>query len=79
MVKPDTLLRWHPQWPRQRWTQRSMRARPGRPRMEAAIRTLVAQMATANPLWGAARIPRKLGKLGIEVYLAPFRRARADR
>jgi hypothetical protein len=47
--------------------------------MEAAIRTLVAQMATANPLWGAARIPRKLGKLGIEVYLAPFRRARADR
>jgi len=32
-----------------------------------AIRTLVEQMAAANPLWGAPRIHGELGKLGIEV------------
>jgi len=66
-VQPDTVLRWHRQWLRQRWTHLSGRACPGRPRLEAAIRTLVAQMATANPLWGAPRIHGELGKLGVEV------------
>src|SRR6266849_1898295 len=31
------------------------------------VRTLVDQMASANPLWGAPRIHGELGKLGIEV------------
>lgn len=43
------------------------RVRPGRPRTDAAIRTLVSQMATANPLWRAPRIHGELGKLGIGV------------
>lgn len=47
--------------------RRSRRARPGRPRVEAAIRTLVGQMAAANPLWGAPRIHGELCKLGIEL------------
>jgi putative transposase len=32
-----------------------------------AIRTLVNQMARANPLWGAPRIHGELGKVGIDV------------
>jgi putative transposase len=67
VVQPDTVVRWHRQWLRRRWTQRSTRTRPGRPRTTTAIRTLVDQMTEANPLWGAPRIHRELGKLGIAV------------
>src|SRR5258707_9440465 len=67
VVQPDTVVRWHRQWLRPRWTQRSTRARPGRPSTTAAIRTLVDQMTEANPLWGAPRIHGELGRLGITV------------
>src|ERR1700736_4643859 len=67
VVQPDTVVRWHRQWLRRRWTQRSAPTRPGRPSPPGAIRTLVEQMAAANPIWGAPRIHGELGKLGIEV------------
>jgi len=67
VVDPDTVVRWHRQWLRRQWTRRSARCRPGRPRTNAAIRTLVMKIAAANPLWGAPRIHGELGKLGIEV------------
>ena len=65
VVQPDTVVRWHRQWLRRRWTQRSAHARPGRPGTAAAIRTLVDKMSAANPLWGAPRIHGELVKLGI--------------
>src|SRR5258708_2101652 len=67
VVQPDTVVRWHRQWLRRRWTQRSAKTRPGRPSTAAAIRTLVDKMGAANPLWGAPRIHGELGKLGIAV------------
>jgi putative transposase len=67
VVRPDTVVRWHRQWLRRRWTIRSVNTRPGRPRIDAAIRTLIAQMGMANPLWGAPRIHGELRKLGIDV------------
>jgi putative transposase len=67
VVQPDTVVRWHRQWLRRRWTKRSTPKRPGRPTTSEAIRTLVEQMAAVNPLWGAPRIHGELGKLGIEV------------
>src|SRR2546426_753416 len=67
VVQPDTVVRWHRQWLRHRWTKRSTRSRPGRPSTTAAIGTLVDQMTEANPLWGAPRIHGELGKLGIAV------------
>ena len=66
VVQPDTVVRWHREWLRRRWTARS-RPKRGRPPVEAAIRRLVAQMAAANPLWGAPRIHGELRKLGIAV------------
>src|ERR1700680_3690500 len=48
VVQPDTVVRWHREWLRRRWTQLSTPTRPGRPSTPWAIRTLVAQMATAN-------------------------------
>lgn len=67
VVQPETVLRWHRQWLRRRWADRSKRIRHGRPRTDAPIRTLVDEMAAANPLWGAPRIHGELSKLGIEV------------
>jgi putative transposase len=67
IVQPDTVVRWHRQWLRRRWTRRSTHARPGRPSTAAAIRTLVDKMRAANPLWGAPRIHGELVKLGIAV------------
>jgi putative transposase len=67
IVHPDTVVRWHRQWLRRQWARRSARGRPGRPRTNVALRTLVMKMAAANPLWGAPRIHGELGKLGIEV------------
>jgi putative transposase len=67
LVHPDTVVRWHREWLRRRWTRRSARIRSGRPNTDTAIRTLVSQMAAANPLWGAPRIHGELGKLGVEV------------
>jgi hypothetical protein len=67
LVRPDTVVRWHREWHRRRWTRRSARVRAGRPRTDAAIRTLVRQKAAANPLWGAPRIHGELSKVGVEV------------
>jgi putative transposase len=66
-VRPDTVVRWHREWLCRRWTRRSARLRAGRPRTDAAIRTLVRRMAAANPLWRAPRIHGELGRLGVEV------------
>jgi putative transposase len=66
-VQPDTVVRWHREWLRRRWTRRSARRRAGRPGTDVAIRTLVNQMAAANPLWGAPRIHGELGRVGVAV------------
>ena len=41
VVQPDTVVRWHRQWLRRRWTRLSTRTRPGRPSTTATIRALV--------------------------------------
>src|SRR6267378_4499935 len=51
VVQPETVVRWHRQWLRRRWTHRSTHGRPGRPSTTTIIRTLVDQMGAANPLW----------------------------
>ena len=65
IVRPETVLRWHRHWLRRSWADRSKRIPQGRPSTAAAIRSLVDEMAAANPLWGAPRIHGELSKLGI--------------
>ena len=67
MVQADTVVRWHQQWLRRCWTERSRQKQSGRPRTDAAIRALIDKMASVNPLWGAPRIHGDLRKLGIDV------------
>lgn len=67
LVQPETVLRWHREWLRRRWGRRSGRNRAGRPPVDSDVRRLIAEMASANPLWGAPRIHGELRKLGIEI------------
>ena len=65
LVQPATVGRWHREGFRGCW--RRARRRPGRPRVDAQLRSLIGRMATENCLWGAPRIHGELLKLGFTV------------
>jgi transposase InsO family protein len=73
VVKPDTLIRWHRKGCRLfgKW-----KARPtGRPRVPAAARKLIGEMAENNPTWGEERIADELLlKIGIQISPRTVRR-----
>jgi len=54
LVRPDTLLGWHRQLVRRRWTYAGRR--PGRPRISEEVGELVLRLAHENPRWGYQRI-----------------------
>ena len=54
LVTPGTLLRWHADLVKRRWTCK--RQRPGRPPTGPAVRQLVLRLAAQNPTWGYRRI-----------------------
>src|SRR5512133_970336 len=84
LVRPQTLLRWHRELVRRRWTY--ARARPGRPSVDARTRELVLRLARENPRWGYQRVagraqqarPRGLAKHGPPVARARRPRAGAE-
>jgi putative transposase len=65
-VSPQTVLRWHRELVRRKWTYRHKRP-PGRPRVAHETATLILRLATENPRWGYRRIQRELRKLGLAV------------
>ena len=60
-VRPETLLRWHQDLVRRRW---SYPHRRGRPAVTAELRALVVRLAREYPTWGYRRIHGELGRLG---------------
>ena len=71
-VTPQTLLRWHRELVRRRWTQ--PRRSGGRPPVERRVRELVLRLARENPRWGYPRIAGELLKLGVHVSPSTVRR-----
>src|SRR5262249_7679716 len=67
IVKPETVIGWHRKSFRLYWTKLSQRRSGGRPAVDPKVKTLIEQMAKANPLWGAPRIHGELLKLGIDI------------
>ena len=65
IITPRTLLRWHAELVRRRWTY--PRRTPGRPRTGRTIRQLALEMARDNPAWGYRRICGELTGLGYKI------------
>ena len=67
LVTPDTILCWHRDIVRRRWTARSERGRTGRPATRRTVKALVLRLARENPGWGYRRIHGELAGLGVRV------------
>ena len=80
LVSPQTLLRWHRELVRRKWSYR--RRSPGRPPLDPAVRDLGLRFARETPRWGCVPIQGKLRKLGVRVgattIRSVLRRSRLD-
>ena len=65
LVRPETLLRWHRQLVRRKWTR--PHRPPGRPALDPEVRELILRLGGENPTWGYMRIRGELFKLGVKV------------
>jgi transposase InsO family protein len=70
-VRPATLLRWHRELVRRRWTY--PHRRPGRPALDRRVQALVVRLARENSGWGYRRIVGELRRLGIFVSATSVR------
>ncbi len=72
VVTPQTLLRWHRELVRRKWTQPG--CKPGRPAIDPHVRQQVLRLGRENPRWGYQRIAGELMKLGFSVSASTVRR-----
>ncbi len=72
VVRPETLLRWHRELIRKKWTYKK-RGRPGRPRIDPEVRDLILRLGRENSRWGYQRIRGELLKLNLRVSATTVR------
>jgi putative transposase len=66
IVTPATILRWHRDLVKRRWTQPRRHRSGGRP-VASELRRLVLRLAAENPSWGYRRIHGELAGLGYRI------------
>ena len=72
LFKPDTLLKWHRELVRRKWTFKKQ-APLGRPSISPELEGLVLRLAKENPRWGYGKLEGELGKLGYEIGRSTIR------
>jgi len=63
IFKPDTVLRWHREIVRCKWTYKR-KGKPGRPKISSELEALIVRLAKENSHWGYDKIQGELLKLG---------------
>ena len=71
VVSPSTVLRWHRNAVRRRWTY--PHRHPGRPGLDPAVVALIVRLARENRRWGYIRIKGELTKVGVMVSATTVR------
>ena len=72
LFKPDTLLTWHRDLVRRKWTF-TKKAPLGRPPISPELEALILRLANENPSWGYGKIEGELGKLGYDIGRSTIR------
>jgi putative transposase len=72
LFKPDTLLRWHRDLVRRKWTFKGQR-KPGRPAIDPELEKWILQIAKDNPGLGFEKLEGEMRKLGLEVSFVTIR------
>jgi len=72
IVRPETVIRWHREMVRRKWTQQQKK-QVGRPKINREKESLIVRLAKENLRWGYYRIEGELKKLGLGVSLTTVR------
>jgi hypothetical protein len=72
VIRPETLLRWHRELVKRKWTFRR-KARAGRPPLDPGTTEMILRLGRENPRWGYQRIRGELLKLGLRVSATTIR------
>jgi putative transposase len=66
LFKPDTLLKWHREMVRRKWTYQRKR-KSGRPGIDAELESLVLRLKREKLEWGYGKLQGELQKLGYQI------------
>jgi len=72
LFQPETVLRWHRQLVRRKWTYVHKNT-GGRPRLDRELETLIVRLAQENASWGYGKIAGELLKLGHKISQTTIR------
>ena len=72
ILKPDTVLHWHRELVRRKWTFKR-NGKPGRPGRSSELVALIVRLTKENPHWGYDKIQGELLKLGYNLSASSVR------